>query len=652
MTRVALFPDELRHNCAHMTHNVNAAKTARRPAIPGGVARPLYIDSGASKLFGWLHLPETQRSTSLGVVICNPFGYESICAHRSVREFAEAFAAAGIPALRFDYSGTGDSGDVDENSDHLKLWSRDVISASCELKSRAGVDRVCLVGIRLGALLATLAAAESSMIDSMILIGPVVSGRRYVNELRMTQRAGSALSGSLESDAAAEARCASPQPLEAGGFTLSAATIEALAQVDLLSNAPPPVSSLLILDGDRLTSAKRWAERLSSSSIRLDYKSVPGLIEMSMTAPQFAVVPRAMISASVEWLTATAQADSAPSAPRLRPSGDDASAPLEISIAEPSDRRSRPISIRERPVAISSAGITLFGIVSEPTREEKRRRAVILLNPGADSHIGASRMYVSLARRWARRGYFALRVDLGGIGDSETRAGKRDDEVFPEEAIDDIRGTIEYMRTSYGVTDITVAGLCSGAYHALRAAAAGVALNRILMVNPQNYFWKKSMTLEQIQLAEVVHNPGLYRRRIFSWQAWTRIFTGQVDIARIAAIYLQRMRLAGEAVLRDAARRMRIPLPNDLGWDLERIVANGVGVTFLFARGEPGIALLKLQAGSTLERLEEQCHVRIVDSGDHIFSRRAPRALMGNVLSTELFANLQPRLKIPPAMSL
>jgi hypothetical protein len=151
------------------------------------------------------------------------------------------------------------------------------------------------------------------------------------------------------------------------------------------------------------------------------------------------------------------------------------------------------------------------------------------------------------------------------------------------------------------------------------------------------------MTLEQIQLAEVVHNPGLYRRRIFSWQAWARIFTGKADIVRIAAIYLQRMGLAGEALLRNAARGMRIPLPNDLGWDLERIVAKGVGVTFLFAHGEPGIALLRLQAGSTLERLEEQCHVRIVDSGDHIFSRRAPRALMGNVLSTELFASLHPR---------
>ena len=115
----------------------------------------------------------------LGVVICGPFGYESICAHRSVREFAEAIVDAGIPALRFDYLGSGDSADIDENSDLVKRWTQDVISAIHELRRRTGVEQVCLLGIRLGALLAALAAAECRTVESLVLIGPVVSGRRY-----------------------------------------------------------------------------------------------------------------------------------------------------------------------------------------------------------------------------------------------------------------------------------------------------------------------------------------------------------------------------------------------------------------------------------------------------------------------------------------
>ena len=98
--------------------------------------------------------------------------------------------------------------------------------------------------------------------------------------------------------------------------------------------------------------------------------------------------------------------------------------------------------ITERPAFFTSQAV-LFGIVTEPPQGEMRRRAVILVNAGADYHIGASGMYVGLARRWARRGYVVLRMDLAGLGDSGTRPGQLDNVVFPVAAVDDIRAAIE-----------------------------------------------------------------------------------------------------------------------------------------------------------------------------------------------------------------
>ena len=621
-------------------------------ASRNSIARAVYFESGDDQLFGWLHQPSMPSQPKLGVVICGPFGYESICAHRSVREFGEVIADAGIPTLRFDYLGSGDSADIDENSDLVKRWTQDVIAAIHELRHRTGVDRVCLLGIRLGALLAALASAECRFVESLVLIGPVVSGRRYVRELRMTQLAGTAMSGTAGPDADPEVSRATPKVLEAGGFSLSEATLQSLAAADLQASASPAVRSILIIDNDKLPSAKRWAESLSQAGIELEYKALPGLIEMAMTAPQFATAPQAMIDVTRHWLTAVAvrpETHSTVDPQTAEQRTADQSSVAELSLEDPESPRAK---ITERPVYIPS-GATLFGIVTEPRADEKRRRAVILLNPGADFHIGASRMYVSLARRWARRGYYVLRLDLAGIGDSATRAGKSDDEVFPDEAIDDIRSAIDFMRSRYAISDMTLAGLCSGAYHALRAAVAGVSVNRILMVNPQNYFWKKGMTLEQIQLSEVVHNPGLYRRRVFSLQAWRRIFKGQVDIGRIVGIYLQRLRLAGEAMLRDVGQRLGVRLTQDLGRELEGIVAAGIRVTFVFARGEPGIDLLKLQGGPAVSRLGDRCRVRIVESGDHIFSRREPRSIMEHVLSEELFmrADIAADTSDPPSSS-
>src|SRR5476649_2301525 len=92
-------------------------------------AIPMYFDSGDSRLFGWLHQSRTQHEPAMGVVICNPIGHELICAHRGIREFAQGIADSGVPTLRFDYLGTGDSAEIDESADHLEIWTHDVVAA-------------------------------------------------------------------------------------------------------------------------------------------------------------------------------------------------------------------------------------------------------------------------------------------------------------------------------------------------------------------------------------------------------------------------------------------------------------------------------------------------------------------------------------------
>jgi alpha/beta superfamily hydrolase len=280
----------------------------------------------------------------------------------------------------------------------------------------------------------------------------------------------------------------------------------------------------------------------------------------------------------------------------------------------------------------------LFGIVTEPRRGEIRRRGVILVNAAADSHIGAARLYVTLARRWARRGYVVLRMDFAGIGDSATRPTRPDDDVFPPAALDDMRAAIDFMRNRYDLGEVTLAGLCSGGYHALRAAVAGLPVNRILLVNPQNFFWRQSDSLEDLQLVEVVHNPGVYKKRVFSLAAWRRVLSGQVNLWRIVKIYAQQPLLTLESSLRNVARRLRIRLPNDLGWELEEVAARGIRTTMVFARGEPGLELLRIQGGAAVGRLGDKCRIRILDSGDHTFSHSGPRAILEDVLSRELFS--------------
>jgi pimeloyl-ACP methyl ester carboxylesterase len=503
-----------------------------------------------------------------------------------------------------------------------------VVAAAAELRRRTGVRQICLLGVRLGALLATLAAEQCGESTSLALIAPVVSGRRHLRDLRTTR-----LAALMGKDDAPESREASPGSMEVSGFTLSAATLNALAQVDLKASAAPAASAVLLLDGKSMPGAAAWAQHLSDLGIRTTYSALPGLIEMIMTSPQSATVPLEMVAAFETWLRNLVSA--LPARKNTAYTHSSSAAGELMTLRSEGFAQRDPVT--ERPVFFGHDA-AIFGIVTEPRQGEIRRRAVIMLNAGADVHEGVNGMHVTLARRWASRGYVVLRMDLAGLGDSSTHAGQAENEVFPETALDDIRAALQLLRDRYAVVDVTLFGLCSGAYHALRAAAAGLAANRILMVNPQNYFWKTGMSLDDLQVAEVVRNPVVYRQRLSSWAAWKRLMSGKVEVARIAKIYMVRPLLAVGSALRDAARASGIRLKYDLGRELEEIDARGVKIVFVFARDEPGIDLLKIEAGFSLRRLGERCRVRIIDDADHVFSQSGPRAALQDILSEELFA--------------
>src|ERR1700722_14084246 len=227
----------------------------------GSVARPIFFPSEQHRLFGWLHMPAGAAEGSTGLVICNPFGYEAICSHRSLRAFAQAAAALGIPTLRFDYRGTGDSQDDDPLANQLAAWSKDVAGAVDELRRRTGVARVCLMGFRLGALVASLSAAACDAVTALIAVAPVTSGRRYVKELRTIQMA----AGQKGAQPGGEGAPA----MEASGLPISPATVGALNETDLSTLNLPNPEEMLVVDRSESPGARPWADALTERGAKL-----------------------------------------------------------------------------------------------------------------------------------------------------------------------------------------------------------------------------------------------------------------------------------------------------------------------------------------------------------------------------------------------
>lgn len=119
---------------------------------------PLHFGTSDRILFG-IYSPASGRPGGRGVLLCNPWGPEAMRAHRSMKVLADRLSAQGLDVLRFDYYGTGDSfGDATNAC--LADWVGDAVLAAEELRALAGVGRVDLVGLRLGAWVAAAAAAR------------------------------------------------------------------------------------------------------------------------------------------------------------------------------------------------------------------------------------------------------------------------------------------------------------------------------------------------------------------------------------------------------------------------------------------------------------------------------------------------------------
>ena len=578
-------------------------------------AEPMYFGPEPRPLFGWLH--RAARPARLGLVVCNPFGYESICTYRSLRHFAEAAAAAGIPALRFDYDGTGNSAGDDREPGRLAAWVASVGHAADALRRHADVEWIALLGVRLGALIAALAATRRDDVDGLVALAPVVAGKTHVRELRALQMstplAEPPPGARVEEDVQA-----------ALGFLLTAATKADLAAADL-TKLEPPAPAVLLLERDDLPADDAWPHHLAARGAAVDRRRLPGYVDMMLGA-EHAKVPEQMLRATIDWLGARAAR-----LPSVEPAGARAPEPRPVA-------RARFAGVVESAERIDDAG-RLFGILSTPVTPPPARRGLLLLNAGAVHHIGPNRLYVSLARRWAALGHAVLRLDVSGIGDSLPAPGAPENVVYTDVASDDIRQALAALRRQPGVTEVHALGLCSGGYNAFKAAVAGVSLDGVFLINPLTFFYKTDPDRPPAAAEhQVIFEASRYLRRLRDVDAWMKVLRRGGDLG-LAGRTLTRYfvdRLRGRA--RDLARRAGLAVDDDLARELTTLAGKRIRLGFVFSAGDPGIGLLHTHGGATVDRLRRQgqLSIEIIEGTDHTFTPLWSHPVLTSTLAAHL----------------
>jgi alpha/beta superfamily hydrolase len=237
---------------------------------------PLFFGPEDRSLFGWYHAPEGGAHSDLAMVVCPPPGHEGVNAHRPLRHLTDALAQNGIPALRFDYHGTGDSAGRDEDPSRVAAWRESIAEAISTLQALSGCTRIGLAGLCLGALLAAAFAAEQE-VDCLVLWLPPSRGRTWVREMRALHLTG------VTRDAPAEAGA-----IEPGGFVFTEETQRDLSAINL-DMLVPKTRRLLLLTRDDLSADTSLCDRWRTAGIDAEQRAVPGAAEMFLP-PHSAVV--------------------------------------------------------------------------------------------------------------------------------------------------------------------------------------------------------------------------------------------------------------------------------------------------------------------------------------------------------------------------
>lgn len=594
-----------------LSHGEPIAAAETGSAVGEIIRTPFYLQSQAGPLLAWLHnKSRTTATLDHGVVVSSPVGYEHLHAYRGLRHLADRMAESGVPVLRFDWQGIGDSVGSDRDPERLEIWKQNLRDALRWMREEYGCRRISLVGLRIGGSIASLLANEVE-VENLVLWSPIPKGKSFVRELHAIDLTGEARSAETKTN-----------EIEAGGFLLTESTAADLSKLNL-QELHPRCRRVLLVSNAESAGDLRLADTWRIQGLEVTHEIHGGLSEM-LAEPHRSRVPHWTLRAVADWLDRQVAAEAVPLV-----AGKSAH-PRAFSVEHFSERLTRFGGTRE-----------LFGILTEPaTAVPSDRPTILLLNAGATTRIGPGRLNVHLARRLARAGYRSFRIDFQGLGDSIQPDPSLENDSYAPTVFRDIQQAIDHLRDQNGTSRCVLLGLCSGAYAAFQSAAQSddPSLVESILINPLTYFWREGMSIDddpgrhlirQHYYRHVMRDPGKWLR-FLTGRSGTSFSTAARIIAKRIEMTLRPRSLRPTQVEYPRTGCPTHPVRRDLPADLRQIESRGRHLAMFFSDTDPGYMILNHYARREAARLHESglLDLQFFANADHTFSREKPREIL------------------------
>jgi alpha/beta superfamily hydrolase len=560
----------------------------------------VYFESGEGELFGCLHQDAEVVQKNCGVVICSPFGFEYTHGYRSFKYLANSLAAKGLPTLRFDYHGVGNSSGSTASTDSLNQLKQDILSSITFLKQSTGVEKICLLGFRLGA---TLAAELSSKfeVDFLILWAPIVSGKKYARELQLVM-----MSAEDQSNNKGDGS------IDAAGIAMSVTALAELKKINLLEVKLKIKERVLLVNRSEIQGESALFDKLIVDQVATDEITVAGFIKM-MDEPHFTEIPKVAIEDISEWL-----------------SGHVGKAKQQVT----KHSQKNKIQLKNNFEEAHCFGVNkdLFGVLSYLDNPKNDKPIIVLLNAGSVHNVGPHRLYVGLARALAVDGYASFRVDIHGLGESGSLEEQKENDPYGKSAVPDALEALKFLKEVYGQNRFILMGLCSGAhtaFHATIQAGCDYEIVNTVLINPLTFHWKDGMNLEATMNSELkhFHEAAYYKKQSKNLRNWLKFAKGKVKFKSASKFIFQAQLMFIKSLLKSSSKK-------ELVHDLQLFFQKSPKLTLIISETDPGFDLLINGAKSMVikELKSKRINVHFVKNADHTFSSSIARnTLIENV---------------------
>lgn len=546
----------------------------------------LTFDTPTGWCSGWYHAP-TVPWHDLAVVLCAPIGFEAVSSYPTQVQLGSALADAGLPVLRFDYQGTGDSAGSGADPDRVEAWLQSIEAAVAQARALSGATQVALFGIRLGATLAVETARRLGGVDSLLLWAPCPAGKAFVRELKA--------GGRTEPDGS----------IHALGERYSPQTLDALRALDATGGTIRPAARVMVVGRDDLPIEGPLPSALRQLGADVTYQVLPGFGAM-VEEPRAGVLGPETLDAFTGWLLASPAA-ALRSGPAPQPHD---------------DLRCRTTGAVQESVLRSGPDGGLFGVLCEPAAgpatDRRGQTGIVLLNVGGNHHVGPHRVYVRMARTLATAGHPVLRLDIGGVGDSPPPPGQPGGRLYERTSVQDVRAAIDSLARR-GCREIVLMGVCSGSYLSFQTALADDRVNGIVLMNARLLEWTPGQAGDSWQnsMQQYAKSTDYYRRALFRPEVWQKFLRGQVNVGLITRRFLA---LAGARLRR--ALTLGSDREESVLAKMQGLCARGTDVLMLVSDADDGRDYVEFHFGPAGRRMRAHPNFRMayVPDADHTFS--------------------------------